>query len=159
MNTTPARLALLATALLFAAGCGAAAHPEPARFVTGEKVVVEVQGDGLVTSPTGDVQCRAGSKNGCSADFTGNGPSVLSARAMPGWHFAGWEVSNADDRGGADPGFLGAGHNGRVYRAVFVPDAGLGAPIEGSPDYQRARNDKPTFRPLVAVAPLSVTNR
>ena len=118
-NGTQLMLAL--AALTLAAGCGATTRT-PARFVDAQSVVVQVEGHGTVTSPTSDVDCRAGSPEGCRADFGSQGPSLLSAKADPGWRFAGWRVGNADRRGSADPGFLPSmdGPRTRLYRAVFV---------------------------------------
>ncbi len=134
--TSTTKVLVFALVVLFVAGCGSAAHPAPARFVDAGRVVIQVEGRGVVTSSGGDVRCRSGAVEGCQVDWSASGPHVLQAEPAPGWRFVGWEVARADASGAPDPGFLAPmGDTTRLYRARFVRD------------YQRPPSDTPAVGP------------
>jgi hypothetical protein len=113
-------LLLLGALGLFVAG--AAGRP----LVT-TTAVIQVIGQGKVTGGGGQIDCGEGAKS-CYASYIAETSVTITASALPGWTFGGWD--NSDDCTGTSPTCtIPLNGNAREEFAHFVPANPVGTSI------------------------------
>ena len=114
--TKTAILGSLVLLLAHVAGCAQSASQTPTRVVaSGQRLVVEVSGDGAVV--VGPEQTSCGRAR-CEIEWDRVADPVLVAQAAPGWKLDHWEIAGEEP---LNPTFTDPSGR-RTYRAVFVPE-------------------------------------